>query len=155
MASRGVNKVILVGNLGADPEVRYTQSGSPVANLRIATSERWKDKQSGEPQERTEWHRVVLFGKLGEIAEQYLKKGSQVYIEGRLQTRKWQGQDGQDRYSTEVVGGDMQMLGGRGGSGGSGESSGSGGQAAGDYEAPGGAPEPASSTPLEDDDIPF
>ncbi|MGA7966469.1 MAG: single-stranded DNA-binding protein, partial [Gammaproteobacteria bacterium] len=118
MASRGINKVILVGNLGADPEVRYTQSGSPVANLRIATSERWKDKQSGEPQERTEWHRVVLFGKLGEIAEQYLKKGSQVYIEGRLQTRKWQGQDGQDRYSTEVVGNDMQMLGGRGGSAG-------------------------------------
>jgi len=107
---------------------------------------------------------VVLFGKLGEIAEQYLKKGSQVYIEGRLQTRKWQGQDGQDRYSTEVVGGDMQMLGGRGGSGGSGESSSSGGgssgsgsgdQAPGNYEAPGRAPEPASSAPLEDDDIPF
>ncbi len=163
MASRGVNKVILVGHLGADPEVRYTQSGSPVANLRIATSERWKDKQSGEPQERTEWHRVVLFGKLGEIAEQYLKKGSQVYIEGRLQTRKWQGQDGQDRYSTEVVGNDMQMLGGRGGSGGSGESSsgggssgsGSGDQAPGNYEAPGRAPAPASSAPLEDDDIPF
>ncbi|MGH8128011.1 MAG: single-stranded DNA-binding protein [Gammaproteobacteria bacterium] len=147
MASRGVNKVILVGNLGADPEVRYTQSGSPVANLRIATSERWKDKQSGEPQERTEWHRVVLFGKLGEIAEQYLKKGSQVYIEGRLQTRKWQGQDGQDRYSTEVVGNDMQMLGGRGGSGGS--------QSSDNYDASGGMTEPANSAPLEDDDIPF
>ncbi len=157
MASRGVNKVILVGHLGADPEVRYTQSGSSVANLRIATSERWKDKQSGEPQERTEWHRVVLFGKLGEIAEQYLKKGSQVYIEGRLQTRKWQGQDGQDRYSTEVVGSDMQMLGGRGASGGrdGSSSSGSGDQASGNYEAPGRAPEPASSAPLEDDDIPF
>ena len=149
MASRGVNKVILVGNLGADPEVRYTQSGSPVANLRIATSERWKDKQSGEPQERTEWHRVVLFGKLGEIAEQYLKKGSQVYIEGRLQTRKWQGQDGQDRYSTEVVGNDMQMLGGRGGSGGGISSS------SGSYDNTGGASGPSSSAPLEDDDIPF
>jgi len=150
MASRGVNKVILVGNLGADPEVRYTQSGSPVANLRIATSERWKDKQSGEPQERTEWHRVVLFGKLGEIAEQYLKKGSQVYIEGRLQTRKWQGQDGQDRYSTEVVGNDMQMLGGRGGSGGGGSSSSSS-----SYDNDGGGPTPSNSAPLEDDDIPF
>lgn len=149
MASRGINKVILVGNLGADPEVRYTQSGSPVANLRIATSERWKDKQSGEPQERTEWHRVVLFGKLGEIAEQYLKKGSQVYIEGRLQTRKWQGQDGQDRYSTEVVGNDMQMLGGRGGSGV--DSS----QSSGNYDISGGAPEQSNSAPLEDDDIPF
>ncbi len=149
MASRGINKVILVGNLGADPEVRYTQSGSPVANLRIATSERWKDKQSGEPQERTEWHRVVLFGKLGEIAEQYLKKGSQVYIEGRLQTRKWQGQDGQDRYSTEVVGNDMQMLGGRGGS------AGGSSQSSGNYDTSGGATEPPNSAPLEDDDIPF
>ena len=151
MASRGINKVILVGNLGADPEVRYTQSGSPVANLRIATSDRWKDKQSGEPQERTEWHRVVLFGRLGEIAEQYLKKGSQVYIEGRLQTRKWQGQDGQDRYSTEIVGNDMQMLGGRGGADAGGYAS------RGDnlYQA---APEPQQSgggAPLEDDDIPF
>ncbi|HYW77825.1 MAG TPA: single-stranded DNA-binding protein [Gammaproteobacteria bacterium] len=148
MASRGVNKVILVGNLGVDPEVRYTQSGSPVANLRIATSERWKDKQSGEPQERTEWHRVVLFGRLGEIAEQYLRKGSQVYIEGRLQTRKWQGQDGQDRYTTEIVGNDMQMLGGRGGDGGGGP------RGSGQYDAP-----PASSQPsgggIEDDDIPF
>ncbi len=148
MASRGVNKVILVGNLGVDPEVRYTQSGSPVANLRIATSDRWKDKQTGEPQERTEWHRVVLFGRLGEIAEQYLRKGSQVYIEGRLQTRKWQGQDGQDRYTTEIVGNDMQMLGGRGGEGG-GNSRG-----AERYDAP-----PASSQPsgdaIEDDDIPF
>ena len=116
MSSRGVNKVIIVGNLGADPEIRYTQSGSPVANLRIATSERWKYKQTGEPQERTEWHKVVLFGKLGEIAEQYLKKGGQVYIEGRLQTRKWQGTDGQDRYTTEIVGNDMQMLGTRSGS---------------------------------------
>ncbi len=148
MASRGVNKVILVGNLGADPEVRYTQSGSPVANLRIATSERWKDKQSGEPQERTEWHRVVLFGRLGEIAEQYLRKGSQVYIEGRLQTRKWQGQDGQDRYTTEIVGNDMQMLGGRGGEGG-GNSHG-----AERYEAPPASGQPSGGA-IEDDDIPF
>ena len=152
MASRGVNKVILVGNLGADPEVRYTQSGSPVANLRIATSDRWKDKQSGEPQERTEWHRVVLFGRLGEIAEQYLKKGSQVYIEGRIQTRKWQGQDGQDRYTTEIVGNDMQMLGGRGGGGGGGSVS----QSSGGYDnAGGGSYEPSGGAPLEDDDIPF
>ena len=148
MASRGVNKVILVGNLGVDPEVRYTQSGSPVANLRIATSERWKDKQSGEPQERTEWHRVVLFGRLGEIAEQYLRKGSQVYIEGRLQTRKWQGQDGQDRYTTEIVGNDMQMLGGRGGDGGA-SSRGSG-----SYDSPP-APSQAAGGGVEDDDIPF
>ena len=151
MASRGVNKVILVGNLGADPEVRYTQSGSPVANLRIATSDRWKDKQSGEPQERTEWHRVVLFGRLGEIAEQYLKKGSQVYIEGRLQTRKWQGQDGQERYSTEIVGNDMQMLGGRGG----GDAGGYSSRGDNHYQA---APEPQQAgggAPLEDDDIPF
>lgn len=112
--ARGVNKVILIGNLGADPEVRYTSGGSAVANLRLATSDSWKDRQSGEMQERTEWHRVVLFGRLAEVGEQYLRKGSRVYIEGRLQTRKWQGQDGQDRYSTEIVGNDMQMLDGRG-----------------------------------------
>ncbi|MGH8274815.1 MAG: single-stranded DNA-binding protein [Gammaproteobacteria bacterium] len=151
MATRGVNKAILIGNLGADPEMRYTQSGKAVANLRIATSERWRDKQSGEQQERTEWHRVVLFGKLGEIAGEYLKKGSQVYLEGRIQTRKWQGQDGQDRYTTEIVANEMQMLGGRGGSG---DGSG-GGQSAGGYEASDSAPEPAGSAPLEDDDIPF
>lgn len=114
MATRGVNKVILIGNLGADPEVRYTPSGEAVATLRIATSETWKDKQTGQTQERTEWHRVVLFGKLAEIAGEYLRKGRQVYIEGALRTRKWQGQDGQDRYTTEIVAREMQLIGGRG-----------------------------------------
>ncbi|MGB5835394.1 MAG: single-stranded DNA-binding protein, partial [Thiohalocapsa sp.] len=114
MAGGGVNKVILIGNLGVDPEVRYMPSGSAVANIRIATSETWKDKTTGEPQERTEWHRIAMFGKLGEIAGQYLRKGSKVYIEGRLRTRKWQGQDGQDRYTTEIVADQMQMLDGRG-----------------------------------------
>ena len=108
--ARGVNKVILIGNLGIDPEVRYMPSGGAVANLRIATSENWKDKQTGEMQERTEWHRVVMFGRLAEIAGEYLKKGAKIYVEGRLQTRKWQGQDGQDRYTTEIVANDMQML---------------------------------------------
>ena len=116
--ARGINKVILVGNLGADPETRAMPSGTTVANLRIATSESWRDKQSGEQQERTEWHRVVLFGRLGEVAAEYLKKGSQVYIEGSLRTRKWQDKQGVERYSTEIVGNDMQMLGGRGGGGG-------------------------------------
>ncbi|WP_187484923.1 single-stranded DNA-binding protein [Pantoea agglomerans] len=119
MASRGVNKVILVGNLGQDPEVRYMPNGGAVANITLATSEAWRDKQTGENKEVTEWHRVVLFGKLAEVAGEYLRKGSQVYIEGQLRTRKWQGTDGQDRYTTEVVvnvGGTMQMLGGRGGS---------------------------------------
>ncbi len=114
MASRGVNKVILIGNLGADPETRYMPSGDAVTTLRIATSETWKDKQTGQTQERTEWHRVVMFGRLAEIAAEYLKKGSRVYIEGQLRTRKWQGQDGQDRYTTEIVAREMQMLGGRG-----------------------------------------
>ena len=112
--ARGINKVILVGNLGADPEARYTSSGGAVTNIRLATTDSWRDKQSGEQQERTEWHRVVLFGRLGEIAAQYLRKGRQVYIEGRLQTRKCQGQDGQDKYTTEIVASEMQMLGGRG-----------------------------------------
>ncbi|ADE16840.1 single-strand binding protein [Nitrosococcus halophilus Nc 4] len=110
MASRGVNKVILIGNLGRDPEVRYTASGGAIANITLATSETWKDKTTGEQQERTEWHRVVFFGRLGEIAGEYLKKGSKIYVEGRLQTRKWQGQDGQDRYTTEIVANEMQML---------------------------------------------
>ncbi|MGL5285529.1 MAG: single-stranded DNA-binding protein [Aeromonas sp.] len=116
MASRGVNKVILIGNLGQDPEVRYMPSGGAVTNITLATSDTWRDKQTGEQKERTEWHRVVLFGKLAEVAGEYLRKGSQVYIEGRLQTRKWQDQNGQERYTTEVVvdvGGSMQMLGGR------------------------------------------
>lgn len=116
MASRGVNKVILVGNLGQDPEVRYMPNGGAVANITLATSESWRDKQTGENKENTEWHRVVLFGKLAEVAGEYLRKGSQVYIEGQLRTRKWQDQSGQDKYTTEVVvnvGGTMQMLGGR------------------------------------------
>jgi single-strand DNA-binding protein len=112
--ARGVNKVILVGNLGADPETRYTAGGSAVTNVRLATTDAWKDKQSGEQQERTEWHRVVFWGRLAEIAAEYLRKGSQIYVEGRIQTRKWQGQDGQDRWTTEIVGNDMQMLGSRG-----------------------------------------
>lgn len=113
--ARGINKVILIGNLGQDPEVRFTPSGTAVANLNLATSDTWMDRQSGQRQERTEWHRVVLFNKTAEIAQQYLKKGSKVYIEGRLQTRKWQDQNGQDRYSTEIVANDMQMLDGRSG----------------------------------------
>ncbi|ESP95340.1 single-stranded DNA-binding protein [Pseudoalteromonas luteoviolacea] len=114
--ARGVNKVILVGNLGQDPEVRYMPNGNGVANISIATTDSWKDKNTGQMQERTEWHRVVLFGKLAEVAGEYLRKGSQVYIEGRLQTRKWTDQSGQDKYTTEIVvdmGGQMQMLGGR------------------------------------------
>ncbi len=115
--ARGVNKVILVGNLGADPETRYTAGGAAITNIRIATSESWRDKQTGENQERTEWHRVVFFNRLAEIAGEYLRKGSQVYVEGKLQTRKWQDQSGQDRYSTEIVGNEMQMLGSREGGG--------------------------------------
>ncbi len=116
MASRGVNKVILIGNLGKDPEVRYMPNGNAVANITVATSETWKDKQTGEQKENTEWHRVTFYRRLAEIAGEYLKKGSKVYIEGRLQTRKWQGQDGQDRYTTEVIANEMQMLDSRGGS---------------------------------------
>ncbi len=113
--ARGINKVILVGNIGKDPEVRYTASGSAITNISIATSESWRDKTSGEQQERTEWHKVVFFNRLAEIAGEYLKKGSQVYVEGSLRTRKWQDQSGQDRYTTEIVANEMQMLGGRGG----------------------------------------
>ncbi len=117
MAARGVNKVILIGNLGQDPETRYMPSGGAVTNLRIATNETWKDKQTGEQQERTEWHRVVMFERLAEIAAEYLRKGSQVYIEGTLRTRKWQDKDGNDRYTTEIRANEMQMLGGRSGAG--------------------------------------
>ena len=115
--ARGVNKAILVGNLGRDPEVRYSPSGAAVANVSIATTDTWKDKNTGEQQERTEWHRVVFFGRLAEIVGEYLKKGSQIYVEGRLQTRKWQDKDGNDRFTTEIVANDMQMLGGRSGAG--------------------------------------
>ena len=134
MASRGVNKVILVGNLGQDPEVRYMPNGGAVANITLATSESWRDKQTGENKEITEWHRVVLFGKLAEVAGEYLKKGSQVYIEGQLRTRKWQDQGGQERYTTEVVvnvGGTMQMLGGRQQGGNAGAPAGGGAQVGG------------------------
>jgi single-strand DNA-binding protein len=113
--ARGVNKVILVGNLGKDPEIRYMPNGNAVANLTLATTESWKDKQTGDQQEKTEWHRVVMFRRLAEIAGEYLKKGSQIYIEGKLQTRKWQDNSGNDRYTTEIVADEMQMLGGRGG----------------------------------------
>jgi len=116
---RGVNKVILVGNLGADPETRYMPSGGAVTNIRLATSESWKDKNTGDQQERTEWHSIAFFGRLAEIAAEYLRKGSQVYVEGKLRTRKWQDKDGNDRWTTEVIANEMQMLGGRSGSGGS------------------------------------
>ena len=117
MASRGINKVILIGNLGNDPEVRYSQAGAAITNISVATSESWKDKQTGQQQERTEWHRVVFFNRLAEIAGEYLKKGSKVYVEGSLRTRKWQDQSGQDRYTTEIVAAEMQMLDSRGGGG--------------------------------------
>ena len=113
--ARGINKAIIVGNLGRDPEVRYTANGNAISNITVATTESWKDKQSGERQEKTEWHRVVFFGRLAEIAGEYLKKGAQVYIEGRLQTRKWEDKSGQERYTTEIVASEMQMLGSRGG----------------------------------------
>ena len=116
--ARGINKVILVGNLGKDPEAKFMPNGNAVTNITIATSESWKDKQTGQQQERTEWHRVVFFNRLAEIASEYLKKGSKVYVEGSLRTRKWQGQDGQDRYTTEIVASEMQMLDSRGGSAG-------------------------------------
>lgn len=117
--ARGINKVILIGNLGADPDTRHTAGGNAVTNLSVATSESWRDRQTGEQKENTEWHKVVLFGKLGEIAGEYLRKGSKVYLEGRLQTRKWQDRDGNDRWTTEIVANEMQMLDGRPGSGGS------------------------------------
>jgi single-strand DNA-binding protein len=136
--ARGVNKVILVGNAGADPETRYMPNGNAVTNVTLATSESWKDKQTGQQQDRTEWHRVVFFGRLAEIAGEYIRKGSQVYVEGTLRTRKWQGQDGQDRYTTEVVvdiNGNMQLLGGRGNGAGQG----------GDYDDQQSAPAPQRS----------
>ncbi len=126
--ARGINKVILVGNLGQDPETRYLPSGKAVTNLRIATSDSWKDKQTGEQKEQTEWHTVVMFERLAEIAAEYLRKGSQVYVEGRLRTRKWQDKEGRDRYTTEIVANEMQMLGARGGAGGMGGEEGGGGR---------------------------
>ncbi|MBP58588.1 MULTISPECIES: single-stranded DNA-binding protein [Idiomarina] len=138
MASRGVNKVILIGNLGADPEVRYTQNSTAIANLSIATSETWKDKQTGEPREQTEWHRCVAYRRLAEIAGEYLKKGSKVYVEGRLQTRKWTGQDNVERYTTEVVINEMQMLDSRGGPQGGPQGAAPQGQGFGDGQQSGG-----------------
>jgi len=147
--ARGINKVILVGNLGADPETRYMPSGSAVTNLSVATSESWKDKQTGEQKDRTEWHKVAMFNRLAEIAAEYLRKGSQVYIEGKIRTRKWQDRDGNDRWTTEVIADEMQMLGGRGGGGGSAPmSSGSG-------PGPSSNPPPQPGPDDFDDDIPF
>jgi single-strand DNA-binding protein len=162
--ARGINKVILVGNLGADPETRFTANGGAITNIRIATSESWKDKQTGENQERTEWHRVVLFGKLGEIAGEYLKKGRQVYIEGSLRTNKYTDKEGIERYSTDIVANEMQMLGGPGGGGEGGggwsrdrgERSGSGGGAQRGSSAPSSSrPAQKPADTFEDDDIPF
>ncbi len=152
--ARGVNKVILVGNLGKDPDMKYTASGAAIANITIATSESWNDKQTGEKQEKTEWHRVVFFRRLAEIAGEYLRKGSQVYIEGKLQTRKWQDQNGQDRYTTEIVANEMQMLGGRGGEGGARPAGGGGGFRSNAPAQPA-AQQPQSETGFDDDDIPF
>ena len=157
--ARGINKVILVGNLGADPETRYSASGAAITNIRIATTEAWRDKQSGEMQERTEWHRVVFFNRLAEIAGEYLRKGSQVYIEGSLRTRKWQDQGGQDRYTTEVVANEMQMLGGRGGEGGGSAADESGFRDSAKPAKPAKSAKPAKQQQAEedfqDDDIPF
>jgi single-strand DNA-binding protein len=156
--ARGVNKVILVGNLGKDPEVRYSPNGGAVANITLATSESWKDKNSGEKVEKTEWHRVVFFGRLAEIAGEYLKKGSQVYIEGRLQTRKWQDKEGKDRYTTEIVAGEMQMLGSREGRGGASaefDQSADEGRSASAGRAPAAAGAGKSGGGDFDDDIPF
>jgi single-strand DNA-binding protein len=149
--ARGVNKAIIVGNLGRDPEVRYSASGSAIANVTVATTDSWKDRQSGERQERTEWHRVVFFNRLAEIAGEYLKKGSQVFIEGRIQTRKWEDKDGNERWTTEIVANEMQMLGSRGG----------GSMSDGPPDDSGTAPAPSSSGSSGfsdsefDDDIPF
>ena len=169
MAGGSINKVILIGNLGADPEMRYTQDQNAVANFRIATSDRWTDRATNERRERTEWHRIVCFRRLAEICGEYLHKGSKVYIEGQLQTRSWEGQDGQTRYTTEVVARDMQMLDSRGGGGGYGGSDDGGGYGdrgaqrdRGGYgsEQPPRSPPPSSPKPAADaddfeDDIPF
>lgn len=148
--ARGVNKVILIGNLGRDPEVRYTPSGAAVASLTLATSESWKDKQTGEQVERTEWHRIVMFNRLGEIAGEYLRKGSKVFIEGRLQTRKWQDKTtGQDRYTTEIIADNMQMLDGKGAGAGTMDS------APGMRDEATAMPAASPATDNFDDDIPF
>jgi len=154
--ARGVNKVIIVGNLGGDPETRYMPSGSAVTNLTVATNESWKDKQTGEQKERTEWHKVAMFNRLAEIAAEYLRKGSQVFIEGKLRTRKWQDQSGQDRWTTEIIADEMQMLGGRGGAGGNfGGGGGGGGAPSGGGQKGGGNAPPQPGPDDFDDDIPF
>ncbi|MGF2688437.1 single-stranded DNA-binding protein [Marinobacter sp. DUT-3] len=174
--ARGVNKVILIGNLGQDPDTRYTPNGNAVVNLNLATDESYKDRQTGQMVPKTEWHRIVMFGKIAEVAGQYLRKGSKVYIEGKLQTRKWQGQDGQDRYTTEVVvdiNGQMQMLDSRGGEGGASQGAPAGRPQQSNYNAPpanqqasqpqqqsGGYSQPSQGSMPEpvddfDDDIPF
>ena len=154
--ARGINKVILVGNLGQDPETRYMPSGGAVTNITLATNESWKDKQTGEQKDRTEWHKVAMFNRLAEIAAEYLRKGSQVYVEGKLRTRKWQDRDGNDRYTTEVIADEMQMLGGRGGGGGSFSSGGgSNGGSGGGSNAPSGGGQSAPPADDFDDDIPF
>ena len=160
--ARGLNKVMVMGNLGADPEVRYLPSGSAVTNIRVATSESWKDKQSGEKQERTEWHRIVLFNRLGEIAAQYLRKGSRVFVEGSLRTNKWQDQSGNERFTTEIIASSMQLMDSKGG--------GAGGESFGDMPQDVAMPQAASNAPRQapakapaaamadedfDDDIPF
>ena len=156
--ARGVNKVILVGNLGKDPESRYMPNGKAVTNFSVATSESWKDKQTGEQREQTEWHNIVMYERLAEIAAEYLKKGSQVYLEGRLRTRKWQDKEGRDRYTTENIANEMQMLGSRGGGAGGGDFGGGGESRA--RPAPAGAgggraPVTESGPGEFDDDIPF
>src|SRR5262245_28076333 len=153
--ARGVNKVILIGNLGKDPETRYMPSGSAVTNLTLATSESWKDKQTGENQERTEWHKVAMFGKLAEIAAEYLRKGSQVYIEGKLRTRKWQDKEGKDRWTTEIVADEMNMLGGKGGGGAAGASAPSAAAAGGGGSGRAAVNDSGAPPGDFDDDIPF
>lgn len=163
--ARGVNKVILVGNVGQDPDTKFAASGAAITNISVATSETWKDKQTGQPQERTEWHRVVFFNRLGEIAGEYLRKGSKVYVEGSLRTRKWQDQSGTDRYTTEIVGNEMQMLDSRGDSGGGAPMGGGSPYQNSSAPAPSGsvpsapkpqqAPAPAPAMDSFDDDIPF
>ena len=153
--ARGVNKVILVGNLGNDPETKYMPSGDAVTNLSVATSESWKDKQTGEQKDRTEWHRVAMFGRLAEIAAEYLRKGSQVYIEGKIRTRKWQDQQGNDKYTTEIIANEMQMLGSRSGGGAPAMGGGSGGPPPGPPSQGSGGSGGGSPGGDFDDDIPF
>ena len=157
--ARGINKVILVGNLGADPDTRYMPSGKAVTNIRVATSESWKDKQTGDMQERTEWHSIVMYDKLGEIAAEYLRKGSQVYIEGKLRTRKWQDKEGKDRWTTEIVADEMNMLGGKGGGASAGASAPGSAAASGSSSGSGSgraAVNDSGAPPGDfDDDIPF